>query len=399
MYRELVIVGAGPAGLAAALEARELGVKDILLLERAEHLGGILMQCIHTGFGLEEFGEELSGPEYALRFADRITQTHIEVRLGTMVTQITPNRDVYSSSQRGFEKIEAGAILLAMGCRERTAGMIGLMGERPAGVYMAGAAQGMINLEGKKLGSRALIYGSGDIGLIMARRLLWEGVALEGVVEVMPRSSGLARNVRQCLEDYHIPLYLNSQITRVIGRDHIEAVDVFHHDSGESRRIPIDLLLLSVGLIPENDLVSAFLDMDPRSSGPLCDAHRACSIEGFYACGNTLHVHDIVDFVSEEGRLAARGAAHWLKGGKRGASSVIEASGNIHSFVPQVLRSEDPFDLYLRVKEPLEKGKLKIYNGEHILLEKTLRFATPSQMVKIMVPRRENRDKLRLEIV
>lgn len=386
MTRELIIIGGGPAGLSAALEARRLGIDDILIIEREPVLGGILNQCIHTGFGIHEFGQELTGPEYAARFIDAVRQDGIEVWTSASVVDLRPNKRLVVLRHAGLIELQAGAIILAMGCRERTAGAIDLLGERPAGVYLAGAAQKMINLEGLHLGDTALIYGSGDIGLIMARRLAMRGVTVRAVVEINSTSSGLQRNIVQCLSDFDIPLLLNTRIKQVIGREHLQAVILEDRLSGRETLVECDLLLLSVGLIPENDLVQSFLPFD--TAGKLVvDEDREALQNGFFACGNVLHVHDIVDDVSEEARIAARGAKHYLDGLRKASRHQVIGGEGVLSVIPQRYVGRERFELYLRSRQSLRQATIRLSQNGETLLEKVVPIILPSQLYRLKLPK------------
>ena len=337
MKYELVIIGGGPAGLSAANAAWEAGCRSICIVERDRELGGILNQCIHNGFGLHYFKEELTGPEYAGRFIDMVGQAGVDVRLDAMVLDITPDKHVHIvSSEGGYEDLEARAVILAMGCRERTRGAIAIPGTRPAGVFTAGAAQRYLNIEGYMVGKRVVILGSGDIGLIMARRMTLEGAKVLACVEVMPYSGGLTRNIVQCLDDFDIPLYLSHTVSDIQGKDRVERVVV--SEVGPDRRpIPgtemtfdCDTVLLSVGLIPENELSrGADIQMDPRTNGPVVYENMETSIPGVFACGNVLHVHDLVDFVTAEAARAGRAAAAYCAG-KQNARHQERQSRRLH---------------------------------------------------------------------
>ena len=334
---ELIVIGGGPAGLAAALSAHAKGLRRILIVERNRELGGILTQCIHSGFGLHYFQESLTGPEYAQRFADQLAGTGIAVKLQTMAIKITPQREVHVvSSQEGYQVLQAETIVLAMGCRERSRGAIRIPGDRPAGIFTAGAAQRYINIDGYMVGRRVVILGSGDIGLIMARRLTLEGAQVLACVEILPQPSGLARNIAQCLEDFHIPLYLSHTITDIQGKERVERVTVCRVDA-QRRAIPgteivfdCDTVLLSVGLIPENELSrQAGVALDARTNGALVHANMETSLPGIFACGNVAHVHDLVDFVTAEGEVAGAAAASRVLGGTDIACS--ERPAGLHS--------------------------------------------------------------------
>ena len=390
---DIVIVGGGPAGLAAALEARrEAPEAKIAILERDRALGGILQQCIHNGFGLHFFGEELTGPEYVERFIRKLEGTGIEVWLDTMVLEISAEREVTCvSAERGLTTLQAGAVVLAMGCRERPRGALGIPGTRPAGVYTAGTAQRLTNMDGYLPGKRVVILGSGDIGLIMARRMTWEGAKVELVAEIMPYSSGLKRNIVQCLEDNGIPLLFNHTVTRVHGRERVEGVTISEVDPatrlplrGSARFVPCDTLLLSVGLIPENELSKgAGVELDNVTGGAVVDEHRQTSVPGVFACGNVLHVHDLVDNVSMEAAIAGRSAAAYAARGEAcPVARRVEARGGVRYVVPQRIRADaqGEIPLMLRVGDVYKDATLVARCGETILAKRKKRIFTPGEM-------------------
>ena len=374
---DLVIIGGGPAGLAAAASARDNGIEDILIIERDEYLGGILNQCIHNGFGLHTFKEELTGPEYAQRFIDKVLEKNITYKLETIVLSVSKDREVtYMNEKEGCVTIEAGAVILAMGCRERSRGALGIPGYRPAGIYTAGTAQRMMNIEGKKVGKSVVILGSGDIGLIMARRMTLEGAKVHAVAEVMPYSGGLQRNIVQCLNDYDIPLYLSHTVSKIYGKTRVEGVDISEVDEnrnvipGTAIHYDCDTLLLSCGLIPENELSRmAGVDVSRVTNGPVVSDDLETSNPGIFACGNVLHVHDLVDFVSEEAARAGATAAKFIKNnGERQKTTDIKCSGGVRYTVPQkiaVNSMDDKVVVRFRVGSVLKQKKLSLYiNGE-----------------------------------
>ncbi|MGM0366720.1 MAG: NAD(P)/FAD-dependent oxidoreductase [Actinomycetota bacterium] len=386
---ELVIIGAGPAGLAAAYRSSLLGIEDIVLVEREQFLGGILPQCIHAGFGLKEFGKELTGPEYAQIFIDRVRERQIEVKLDTMALSIGRENEVALSSKRyGFYEIGARAVILALGCRERTRGAISIPGTRPAGIYTAGVVQRMINMEGYLPGKRAAILGSGDIGLIMARRLVLEGCRVEGVFELMPFSTGLKRNIAQCLEDFNIPLYLNSTVTNICGEKRLEAVEVTDMRSSKKRNIGCDTLLLSVGLIPENELSETCgIEMDSSSGGPLVDQDFSTSREGIFSCGNSLFVNDLADDVSRDAYVAAESAVNYIKGRKREEAAIRITKGNgINQVVPQKISAQRDVELKIRVAKPYEKAAVVI---ESIGFRRIKKYLSPGELVFLTIRKRD----------
>ena len=402
---DLVVIGGGPAGLAAAVAARDKGVRSILVLERDGTLGGILNQCIHNGFGLHYFKEELTGPEYAGRFIDKAAQG-IDIKTDTMVLDISDSRLIQAVNPTdGYLSIQAGAIVLAMGCRERTRGAIGIPGTRPAGVYTAGCAQRFVNIEGCVPGRRVVILGSGDIGLIMARRLTLEGAKVLACVELQPYSGGLQRNITQCLEDFGIPLYLSHTVTDIRGDKRVEQVVVSAVD--DSRRpVPdsemvfdCDTLLLSVGLIPENELSrQAGVELDPRTNGPRVYENMETSLSGVFACGNVVHVHDLVDFVTMESTRAGEAAAAYLQGDARGGPALevpIRAGEGVTYTVPQVIRPDrmgKTAELFFRVNAVYENAVLRVSAGDRVLLEKKREHMAPGEMERLPLPAKLMRD-------
>lgn len=400
MRYDLVVIGGGPGGLAAAIEARNNGVENILVIERDKELGGILQQCIHNGFGLHEFKEELTGPEYAERFIEKLKEKNIEYKLDTMVLEVTPEKIVHAiNTVDGYMMIEAKAIVLAMGCRERTRGAISIPGERPAGVFTAGTAQRFINMEGYMVGKKVLILGSGDIGLIMARRMTLEGAEVQAVVELMPFSGGLARNIAQCLNDYNIPLYLSHTVVDIKGKERVEGVTIAKVDenrrpiSGTEIEYECDTLLLSVGLIPENDISrKTGIVIDRRTSGPVVNEMMETSIPGIFACGNVVHVHDLVDFVSAEARKAGKAAAKFVKDEVQNGEYIELKNGfGVTYTVPQKYRVENIenfLEISMRVNNIYKNMRLQVKDGDTVLVNMKKAHLAPGEMEKVVVPKK-----------
>jgi NADPH-dependent 2,4-dienoyl-CoA reductase/sulfur reductase-like enzyme len=388
---DVVVIGSGPAGLAAAVEAKKTGAEDVLLIERATELGGILQQCIHNGFGVEILKKDLPGPAYAQNFIDEAAKAGVELLLDAMVLDVTPTKHVYAISQwSGFADIDARALVLAMGARERTRAQIRIPGARPAGVYTAGTAQRFVNIEGYVPGNRFVILGSGDIGMIMARRLTLEGAKVERVLEIMPFLTGLTRNYVQCLLDYNIPLQLSHTVNRIVGRNRVEAVEAVQVDAkwqpvaGTLEVIPCDTLLLSVGLV-----------LDPVTNGPFVDEGMQTNVPGIFAAGNVVHIYDLVDWVTEAGFVAGRSAAKYaIAERKRAAQHIrMRAGENVRYVVPHSLDKESLAEadqkLQMRVIKPIEGNVwVQVMDGENLIVRKGQRYARPGEMVTIEIPQK-----------
>ena len=395
---DVLIVGAGPAGMAAAIAAKEAGVDNLLVLEREANMGGILRQCIHNGFGLHRFKEELTGPEYAQRDIDKVKELGLEVRCGTTVLSIDENRFVTAvSKEKGVQLFEAGALILAMGCRERPRGALATPGTRCAGIYSAGTAQKFVNLEGYMPGKRVVILGSGDIGLIMARRMTLQGAKVLACVELMPYSSGLNRNIVQCLHDYDIPLLLSHTVIDIQGKERLTGVTVAEVDAkrqpipGTEQHFDCDTLLLSVGLLPENELTrQADVEMSNLTSGAVVDDTLQTSKEGIFACGNVLHVHDLVDFVSAESFKAGKAAAAYVQGKKRIGKYVSVTDGDgVRGVVPQKLLIPDGdaenVQIMFRPSGVYENAYIRVTDGEKELIKQKKRILTPGEMAELIL--------------
>lgn len=390
---DVVIVGGGPAGLAAAVRLYERGVRSLLIVERERQLGGILRQCIHDGFGLTRFKASLSGPEYAARFIRQVEELGIPYVTDTTVLEVSPDKVVTAVSRGGLVQWQAGAVILTMGCRERTRGALGIPGERPAGVFTAGVAQAYINLYNTMPAREVVILGSGDIGMIMARRLTLEGAHVQAVFEIQPYASGLPRNIEQCLNDYDIPLYLSHTVTEIHGNSRLTGVTVSQVDEhfqpipGTEKEYPCDTLILSVGLIPENELsIDAGVELDARTKGAVVDEHFQTSVDGIFAAGNVLHVHDLVDFVSMEAENLADSVAEYVRAGGLAPCPIrIHTDKYINHTVPQRVSGRAPFTLSLRVNRPLKDCRIVVRQNGTELAAKRMKKAIPAEMIQIAV--------------
>jgi len=393
LHYDAVVIGAGAAGMAAALELDSAGF-NTAIIEREDHLGGILMQCIHNGFGLQEFREELTGPEFAGRFIDQVAASGVNVYLDTTVTSFvsgSSGKELFCVSPQGVLHISARAVILAMGCRERNRGNVRIPGSRPAGVYTAGLAQRLVNIDGYIPGREIVIIGSGDIGLIMARRMCWVGCKVKAVVEIMPYPSGLTRNIVQCLRDFDIPLFLSSQTTNIFGNDRVEGVEVTPMEDGvlvpeKKFRIDCDTVLLSVGLVPENELSrEAGVQLNGTTGGPQVDATLMTSVEGVFACGNVLHVHDLVDWAAEEARRAGKQAAAWLKGVRPGTQVRLKAGPNVRYVNPGKLNPRGENKIYLRSMIVKNDAVLELRLDNQVFKTIKQSHVQPSEMINVTI--------------
>lgn len=402
IQHDIVIIGGGPAGLAAAAAAKKSGAEDILILERDSVLGGILNQCIHNGFGLHTFKEELTGPEYAARYEEEVKKLEIPYRLNSMVLDINKDKEItVVSRSEGLELIKAKAIILAMGCRERPRGALNIPGYRPAGIYTAGTAQRLMNIEGHMVGKEVVILGSGDIGLIMARRMTLEGAKVKVVAELMPYSGGLKRNIVQCLNDFDIPLKLSHTVVNIEGKERVKGITLAQVGPdrkpipGTEEHYDCDTLLLSCGLIPENELTRNMgVAMNPVTSGPMVNDRLETGIEGVFACGNVLHVHDLVDYVSEEAALAGQNAAKYVKSGetKKGHSVTLKAENGVRYTVPQSIDTEamaDKLTVRFRVADVYKNRSISVYfDGERVSSRKK-RVLAPGEMEQVILKKKK----------
>ena len=398
---DLVIIGGGPAGMSAAFAAYNEGIKDILILERDDSLGGILKQCIHNGFGLHKFKEELTGPEYAWKYEEQIKNLNIPFKLNTMVLDITKDKVITATNSiDGLFQIKAKAIILAMGCRERSKGALNIAGSRPAGIFSAGTAQKFVNIDGYMPGKEVVILGSGDIGLIMARRMTLEGAKVKAVCELMPYSGGLARNIEQCLNDFNIPLMLSHTVIEIHGDKRLTGVTIARVDENKKpildtkQFIPCDTLLLSVGLIPENELSkSANIELSNITSGAKVDQNRQTNIPGIFACGNVLHVHDLVDFVSEEAEIAGVSAANFIKDIEEDKTNItIKTDGKIRYTVPTVITSIKDIKVFFRVSDVYRNVNILVKNNDNILLRKKKAKVAPGEMETVILKKEQLKD-------
>lgn len=402
-HYQAIIIGGGSAGLSAAVTLKDRGIEDILVLEKDREPGGILEQCIHNGFGLQRFKEQLSGPAYAERYIRMAEERNVKIKLNSMVIKLTPDRKVeYVNSEEGDVTVSADCVILAVGCYERSRGAINIYGTRPSGVYTAGQAQKYLNMNGYVVGRKVFILGSGDIGLIMARRMTLEGATVVGVAELMPYSNGLPRNMKQCLEDFNIPLYLSHTVTNIFGKDRLTGIELSEVDDkrtpikGSEKYFDVDTLLLSVGLIPENHLADeAGIEMDPVTRGPKVDENYMTSIDGIFACGNGLHVHDLVDFVSLQAERAAESAARYLSDGKSEAGVITLRNGsNVSYTVPKYIHKDAGIntEVFFRASRPMDKVSLTVSCGDRLIRKLARRKVMPSEMDRVMITAKDLKD-------